>query len=160
DPGERPPAQVRLDAEQEHCVLAHPRRPRMEEDRLRPVDPPRVPVLEPDLGSRRLEVEEALRVDLREPLRVPGLREIARRERRPLAAVVPPADGGIKDGAVEGGPPGDVHLRHYVSLRTGRQSRATRPTVQPKRAAPSATCRTTTHHGTVPYVRYWYSPSP
>ena len=57
-PRERAPAEVRLDAEQEHGVAVHPLGPRVVEDRLRPVDPPRVALLEPDLraassGSRR-----------------------------------------------------------------------------------------------------------
>jgi len=58
---------------------------------LGPVDVPRLTIDERDVRTRRLEVEEVLRLDVREPVRLPGLGEVAARERGALAAVVPAA---------------------------------------------------------------------
>ena len=73
----------------------------MEEGGLRPVDAPGHPVLERHLGPHRLEVEELLGVEVREPLGVPRLREVARGERRALRSVVPAAEGGDEHRAPE-----------------------------------------------------------
>ena len=89
---ERLPAEVRLGAEQDDRVAAGAGDLRVEEPVLRPVELARHPVLERDVRTRRLEVVERLGVDLREPLAGPVLREIARRERRALPAVVPAAE--------------------------------------------------------------------
>src|SRR5262249_60581602 len=59
---------------------------------LGPLDPPRPPVEERAVRSRRLEVEEALWVDLREALGLPRFRQITAGKRGSLAAVVPPAE--------------------------------------------------------------------
>jgi hypothetical protein len=50
------------------------------EDVLGPVDVPGDPVLEPDVRPDGLEVVELLRVDVREALGAPALREEARGE--------------------------------------------------------------------------------
>ena len=78
--GEGAPAQVRLDAEEKDDVAVESLRAAVVEDRRGPVDPPRHPLLERDVRPRRLEVEKALRIDLREPLCVPQLGEVAGRE--------------------------------------------------------------------------------
>ena len=62
---------------------------------------PRQTLVERDVRPRRLEVEEALRIDVRKPLGVPELREIAEGEGRTLAAVVPPPERGDEDRALE-----------------------------------------------------------
>ena len=159
----RLPAEVRLDAEQDHDVAVEAGDRRVEERVRRPLELPRQPVLERHLRAHLLEVVEVLRVDRRELLRAPLAREIARAERRSLAAVVPAAEAGEQDGAAKVGPRGDDQLRHSAesSARlpaTGRQSRARgRPSTRraPPRARRGAT---TTPHGTVPYVRYCSSP--
>ena len=65
---ERPPADVRLDPEQQHGVAIGARDRRVEEGVVGPVDLPRDAVDERDLRPGRLEVEEALRIDVREAL--------------------------------------------------------------------------------------------
>jgi hypothetical protein len=69
----------------------------MVEGVLGPVDAPRPAVDERYVRPRRLEVEEALRIDLGEPLGLPRLREIAAREGGALSAVVPAAERGDQD---------------------------------------------------------------
>jgi hypothetical protein len=49
----------------------------------------------------RLKVEEALRIDVRKPLGVPELGEVAEGEGRTLAAVVPPPERCDEDRALE-----------------------------------------------------------
>src|SRR5205807_759085 len=98
---ERAPAEVRLDPEQEHRVAIESRRPPVIEDGRRPVDPPSQPFLERYVRPRRLEVEEVLRVDLREALRVPELGEEPGRERRALTPVVPAPESRDQDRAFE-----------------------------------------------------------
>src|SRR2546421_3099320 len=66
----------------------------MVEGVLGPVDPSRAAVDERDVRAGGLKVEEAFRLDLREPLGFPGLREIAAGEGRSLATVVPTAKRG------------------------------------------------------------------
>ena len=112
EPRERAPAEVRLHAEEQHRIAVHSLRARVVEDRLRPVDSPRVTVLQPDLRPRRLEVEEALRVDLGESLRVPGLREVAGGERGALPSVVPAAEGRDQHRPLERGTVLDIQLSH------------------------------------------------
>jgi len=63
------------------------------EDVLGPLDVPRLTVDERDVRAGGLEVEEVLRLDVREPVRLPDLGEVAARERGALAAVVPTAKG-------------------------------------------------------------------
>jgi hypothetical protein len=60
---------------------------------LGPVEPPGLALLEPDVRADGLEVEELLRVEIGEAARLPGLGEIARRERGSLRPVVPPPEG-------------------------------------------------------------------
>ena len=66
--GECAPAVVRLDAEQDHRVAIGPGDGRVVERVLRPLDAPRQPLVEDDGRPHRLEVDEPLRVDVREPL--------------------------------------------------------------------------------------------
>src|SRR5438477_5054353 len=101
EPGERLPPQIRLGTEQDHRVTPGARNLRMEKTVLRPLETTRHPILERDLRPHRLEVVELLRLDLRELLRVPLLREVAGGESRALAAVVPPAKRGDEDRPAE-----------------------------------------------------------
>ena len=65
-----------------------------------------------------LEVVELLRIDLGESRRLPRLREVARRERGALAAVVPAAERGHEDRVTEVGTIGDAKVvGHGPSLR-------------------------------------------
>jgi hypothetical protein len=92
--GKRPPAGVRLDPQEEHGIALDSRDRRVVEDVLGPVDVPGDAVLEADVRPDGLEVVELLRIDVREALRAPALREEARRERGALRAVVPAAERG------------------------------------------------------------------
>jgi hypothetical protein len=92
EPGEGPPAEVGLDPEQEDRVAVEPGDRRVVEGVVRPVDPARLALDQGDVRARRLEVEEALRLDLGEPRGLPRLREVAAGERGALAAVVPAAE--------------------------------------------------------------------
>src|SRR6266540_1717648 len=76
-PCERLPAEVGLDPEEEHRVAVDPRDRRVVEGVLGPFDASRRPFDERDVRSRRLEVEESLRLDFGEALRLPGLGEVA-----------------------------------------------------------------------------------
>jgi hypothetical protein len=58
----------------------------------------------------RLEVEEALGVDVGEALGSPELGEVASSERGALTAVVPPSEGGDEDGPLEVGAARDAEL--------------------------------------------------
>ena len=98
---ERAPAQVRLDAEEQDDVTVEAIRTAVVEDGRGPVDPPREARLERDVRPGRLEVEEGLRVDLREALRVPELGEVAGGERGALAAVVPAPERGDHERPLE-----------------------------------------------------------
>ena len=159
--GERPPAEVRLDPEQDDRVAVGAGDGRVEEGVLGPVDLARLAVDERHVRPRRLEVEEALRLDLCEPRGIPLLREV-----RGCRATRPGRRRSIR-GRLRSAPAAAAAagtrrsaLTFPESSATGRQSRATIPTVQPKSAAATATCSTTTHHGTVAYVRYCSSPTP
>ena len=112
----RLPAQVRLDAEQDHRIAVEARDRRVEEGVRRPFDLARQPVLERDVRAHGLKVVEVLGVDLRERLGSPLLREVAAAERRSLAAVVPASERGNEHRAAERGPRGDDQLRHRPSL--------------------------------------------
>jgi hypothetical protein len=90
---EAAPAEIGLDAEAKDGVSLGSRQRGVVEDRLRPVDLPRQPPFEGDVRADGLEVEELLRVEIGEAARLPGLGEIARRERGSLRPVVPPPEG-------------------------------------------------------------------
>src|SRR2546428_134633 len=92
--GDRAPAKVRLDPEQQHRVSLQSGDRRMVEGVLRPFDVPRLPVDERDVRPGCLEVVEVLRLDLREAFRLPRLGEVAAGEGCALPAVVPPAERG------------------------------------------------------------------
>ena len=104
------PADVRLDADENDDVALEVGKLRVEEDGLRPVDAPRDAVDERDVRPRRLEIEELLGIDVREPTRAPGLREEARRKRRALRSVVPAPEGGDEDGTAKRRPPFDAEV--------------------------------------------------
>jgi hypothetical protein len=89
--GEGLPAEVRLDPEEQYGVAIEIRDRRVVEGIFRPVDVPRLTVDEGDVRAGRLEVEEVLRLDVGEAVRIPDLGEVAARERGALAAVVPTA---------------------------------------------------------------------
>jgi hypothetical protein len=74
---ERPPADVRLDAEQQQRVAVGARNLGVVEGVVRPVDLPSDAFDERDVRPRGLEVEERLWVDVGEPRRLPGTREEA-----------------------------------------------------------------------------------
>ena len=93
---ERAPADVRLDPEQQHHVAVEPCRLPVVEGGLGPVDPAGDAVDERDMRSGRLEVEEALGIDVRDLLGSPQLGEVSRCERRGLGTVVPAAKSGDK----------------------------------------------------------------
>ena len=80
---EGPPARVRLDPEEQDGVTlgsGRLRRHRGAEERvLRPVDAPCHSFFERHVRTHGLEVEELLRVDVGEPLRVPGAGQDSRR---------------------------------------------------------------------------------
>ena len=116
--GERTPADVWLDPEQQDDVALETRRLRAIEGRLRPVDLPSYPVDERNVRPGRLEIEETLRIDVCDLVGAPELGEVARRERGRLGAVVPPAKRGYEDRPCEFRPGGDSKLRfHLRSLR-------------------------------------------
>ena len=120
---ERPPAKVRLDAEQQDHVAATAGQRRVQEGVLGPVDLPRLAVDEGDGRPRRLEVVEVLRLDLRKLLGRPRLREVGAGKRRALAAVVPAAKRGDQDGALEARARVDPELvRHRAILRRLRRT--------------------------------------
>jgi hypothetical protein len=98
---ERAPAEVRLDAEEQDDVAVEPLRTPVVEDGRGPVDSPCQSFLERDVRPRRLEVEEVLRIDLRESLRVPELGEVAGCERCSLTAVVPAPESGDHERPLE-----------------------------------------------------------
>ena len=75
--GERPPAVVRLDTEQDHRVAVRTWNRGVEERVLRPFEVPGEPVVERDVGSRGLEVDETLGVEIGEPLCVPQSSQVA-----------------------------------------------------------------------------------
>ena len=119
--GKRAPAQVRLDAEQQDDVAVEPLRATVVEDRRGPVDPPCHSFLERNVRPGRLEVEEVLRIDLGEALRVPQLGEVTRGERGALSAVVPAPESGDHQRPFELRLPGDIELvSHPRSLGAGR----------------------------------------
>src|SRR4029453_8456418 len=92
---------------------------------------------ERDVRARRLEVEEALRLDLGEALGLPGLRAVAAGERRSLPAVVPPAKRGDENRLTQRGPGCDTEfLSDRPSLRsaarTAWRARSSRPRPWPR----------------------------
>src|SRR5205814_9923179 len=81
---ERAPADVRLDPEQEYDVAVKAPRPGVVEGCFRPVDPAGDAVDERDMRSGRLEVEEALWIDVRDLPGSPQLGAATRCDRRGL----------------------------------------------------------------------------
>src|SRR6266536_5649104 len=75
--GEGPPAEIRLDAQQEHGIALETRNRRVVEGVVRPVDPPRVSLDQGDVRAGGLEVEESLLLDLGEARRLQGLGQIS-----------------------------------------------------------------------------------
>ena len=134
---ERPPAQIRLDPEQEYAIAVGTRDRRVVENRLRPVDPAREALLERDVRPRRLEVEELLRIEVREPTRLPALREEAQRERGALGPIVPAAESGDEDGSPDVGTPLDADvvgdIRSLRSRRSQEETRGERDDANPDR---------------------------
>ncbi len=82
----------------------------MVESRIGPVDLPRMSLDERDVRSRRLEVEELLRVDLGEAGGAPGARQKAAGERRALSTVIPAAKRGDENGPSQTRPFDDPQL--------------------------------------------------
>jgi hypothetical protein len=117
------PAQVGLDPEQQDGIALEPGDRRVVEGVLRPVDPARAAVDEGDVRPGRLEVEEALRLDLGEALGLPCLGEVTAGERRALAAVVPAAEGGDQERRAKRRPGDDAEfLSDRPSLRSAART--------------------------------------
>ena len=94
-----------------------------------------------------LEVEEPLRVDLGEAVRVPELGQVAGRERRSLPTVVPAAERRDEHGAAQRRPVVDDELvAHALSLGV-RQSMVASATMIAQIADASATWINTSHQG-------------
>ena len=90
----------------------------MVEGCLRPVDLACDAVDERDVRTGRLEVEETLRIDLRDLVGAPQPREVPGRKRGRLRAVVPAAKRGDENRPGELRPGGNPKLRfHPGSLR-------------------------------------------
>ena len=99
------------------------------------------------MRAGRLEVEEKLRIDLRELLRTPGAGEEAACERRTLAAVVPAPKGAHERRALQVRAPLDAELVAHRSILLGRQSAITSAAVAAQSVAASVTWPGTSHHG-------------
>ncbi len=99
----RPPAQVRLDPEEQDGVPLLTRELGVVEGVDGPVDAACDPVDERNVRAGGLEVVELLRIDVPEPAGRPGLGEVARSEGSTLRAVVPAAEGGDQDGVAKSG---------------------------------------------------------
>src|SRR6266851_2070176 len=117
--GEGLPAEVRLDPEEQYGVAIEIWDRRVVESIFRPVDVPRLAVDEGDVRAGRLEVEEVLRLDVGEAVRIPDLGEVAARERGALAAVVPTAKSSDQNRCAQGGP---VENAEFVSDRRSLRS--------------------------------------
>ena len=119
-------------------------------------------LLERDVRPRRLKVEEALGVDVREALRAPGLRQVAgRRATRPGRRRSSPGRR-RQHGPLERRRLDDPSSSPSTSLRRGARpggARARderhRPRPRPPRRAPTWT--STSHHGSS--FRHWISPT-
>ncbi len=96
----------------------------MVEGVLGPVDPARQPIDERDVRPGRLEVEEALGIDLGEAFCAPRLRQVAARERGALASVVPAAESGHEDRSRQRRPLENAELvGHWRSLRADERGK-------------------------------------
>jgi hypothetical protein len=107
-PREGLPAEVRLDAEQEDYVPVEAGNRRMVEGVLRPLDVAGLPLDERNVRAGCLEVVEVLGLDLREAVRLPDLGEVAARQRRALAPIVPAAECGDQNRLAQIRPVGDA----------------------------------------------------
>ena len=169
--GEPAPAVVRLDAEEEHRVAVGTRYRACVEDVLRPFDVTREALVQRHERPRRLEVDEALGIDVGEARCTPAAREHAAGERCRLATVVPAPEGRDQDRAPKCRPRDDSQLvLHPLSLVArahattargeragGRRSAYAIATVSAQIVAAIETWITTSHHGSA--LRYWISPT-
>ena len=181
--GERPPAVVRLDPEQDHGVALGAGDAGVEERVLGPLDVACQPFVERHRRTHGLEVHERLGVDVREPLRTPLTREVRGGDRRRLPAVVPATERRDEHGLAKRRALGDPEILwgHGNSVTavspsapaggSGRQPRprarrastaAARACARPRRSAPrsplpSVTCTSTSPQGSA--FRYWTSPT-
>ena len=80
----------------------------MVEGVLRPLDVAGLPLDERNVRAGCLEVVEVLGLDLREAVRLPDLGEVAARERRALAPIVPAAKCGDQNRLAQIRPVGDA----------------------------------------------------
>ena len=120
--GERAPAVVRLDADEDHRVAVGSGDRRVVEGVLGPLDPARQPLVERHRRSHRLEVHERLRVDVREARRVPLLDEVAGGHGCGLSAVVPAAKRRDHHGASQRRAFGKAQIRlGHLRQRNDRQ---------------------------------------
>ena len=94
--GEGPPAHGRLDAVHQDDVAVGAGRRRQQDPRGRPADPAAA-VVGHDPGPVDLEVVVVLRVELRDRLGVPDLRQVVDRGRGRLTGVVPALEGSDHD---------------------------------------------------------------
>src|SRR5438067_10165991 len=87
----------------------------------RPLDDAGNAIHQPHHGARHLKIEELLRIDAREQLRVPALLQERRRRGRRLPRVVPPAERGDEGGPVEAGLAGERDGVHASKVTPGRR---------------------------------------
>jgi hypothetical protein len=80
----------------------------MVEGVLRPLDVAGLPLDERNVRAGRLEVVEVLGLDLREAVRLPDLGEVAARQRRALAPIVPATERGDQNRLAQIRPVGDA----------------------------------------------------
>ena len=145
--GERAPAVVGLDADEDHRVAVGSGDRRVVEGVLGPLDPARQPLVERHRRADRLEVHERLRVDVGEAHRVPLLDEVAGGHGCGLSAVVPAAKRRDHHGASQRRALGKAQIRsgHCRSVTTVSASaaarRAARRAPRPERPAREAVAR-------------------
>jgi hypothetical protein len=117
--GERLPAQVRLDPEQQDGVAIEAGDRCVVEGVLGPLDVTRLTVDQGDVRPGGLEIEEVLRLDIRKPLRFPDLGEITARKRRTLSTVVPAAKRGDQNRLAQARP---VDYAEFIGDRRSLRS--------------------------------------
>ena len=129
---ESAPPVVRLDPEKDDRVAVGARDRGVEERVLGPFDASREARVESHCRTNGLEVDEALGVDVREPRRVPLLRQVAGGDCRSLPAIVPAAERRDHHGAVQ---------RRVLAHAQVRRSHGNSVTAVSRTAAARRACR-------------------
>src|SRR4051812_32631841 len=142
------PAHVGLDAQEQHDVTVEPMRLGVVEGRLGPVDLARDPVDERDVRPGRLEVEKALRIDVRDLVGPPQAREVAPASDAACAPSFQPrkaatSTGRVSSGRAETRSSGSAIPEAYAPLARrpggGRQNAVARATSPAHAVAATAT---------------------